>query len=176
MKDFFKLAKSRQSCRSFSDAAVDQESLKKIVDTALLSPSACNGQPWRFHVVIDPTKKSQLAKSMQAFTEKAGAFIVIEEQKPVTLVKIANTLKHQDLTSVDIGIATAHIVFAAEALGLATCIIGWFKEGLIKETLAIADKRRVRIIVAIGHAEDATIRPKKRKPLKEAMRFLDEQS
>ena len=43
--DFKELVTARQSCRSFSDKKVQPELLKRIMETAVLAPSACNSQP-----------------------------------------------------------------------------------------------------------------------------------
>lgn len=42
---------SRRSVRGFLDKAVDIATLRQILKLAARSPSGCNLQPWRFHVV-----------------------------------------------------------------------------------------------------------------------------
>ena len=51
-EDFEKLVLARQSCRNFDGQPVSEEAIKKIVDLARLSPSACNSQPWKVYAVI----------------------------------------------------------------------------------------------------------------------------
>ena len=45
---------ARYSCRSFTERAIDSALLKTCVETAGLAPSACNSQPWKFHIIQDP--------------------------------------------------------------------------------------------------------------------------
>ena len=44
---------ARYSCRSFTERAIDSALLKTCVETAGLAPSACNSQPWKFHIIQD---------------------------------------------------------------------------------------------------------------------------
>ena len=45
--NFSEIAQNRQSCRNYdAGKMVEQEKLDKILETARLSPSACNGQPY----------------------------------------------------------------------------------------------------------------------------------
>ena len=65
MKDnisFAELAKKRQSDRKYKDQAVEREKLVQCLETARISPSANNSQPWKFVVVDDFEKKEQIAE------------------------------------------------------------------------------------------------------------------
>ena len=49
--NFTEIAETRQSCRAYEpDRMVEEEKLERILATARLSPSACNGQPYHFTV------------------------------------------------------------------------------------------------------------------------------
>lgn len=137
---------ARYSCRSFTERAIDSALLKTCVETAGLAPSACNSQPWKFHIIQDPT----MVALTQPFTKHA-AFIVVEEQKPVVSERIVNRMKNQEFHQVDIGIACAYLCLQAAELGLDTCMIGYFHEKKIKELLQIPDKKRIRLVIAVGY-------------------------
>ena len=53
------LLKKRFSVRAFLDKPVSEKILQKIFTDAQLSPSNCNVQPWRIHVVSG-AKKDEL--------------------------------------------------------------------------------------------------------------------
>ena len=163
--NFFELVSQRESCRNYTGEAVSTRDLEKIIETARLAPSACNAQPWYFYVVTEKEKRESLAASMQAFTKKAGAFIVIVEDKTSLPVKFANTVKKQNLPLIDIGIVASHICFSATALNLSSCMIGWYQEKKIRQTLGLKASARIRLVISIGHAVKNPIRPKKRKTL-----------
>lgn len=166
--DFFQLVDKRESCRNFIEKEVEKEKLEKCINAAILAPSACNGQPWSFIGVIGEDNVLKVReclqdKGMNKFTEKCPAFIVIAEQPTVMSSKIGGLIKGHDFPQIDIGIATAHICYAATAQGLSTCILGWFDEKKLKKYLDIKSNRRVHIVVAVGYAEDKPLREKKRK-------------
>ena len=50
---FAELAKIRQSDRKYKDQAVEKEKIIQCLETARISPSANNSQPWKFVVVDD---------------------------------------------------------------------------------------------------------------------------
>ncbi len=179
MSDFFDLVKTRQSCRDYDpQRAVEREKLERIVNTALLSPSACNSQPWHFTVVNSKEKSPKIAAAVQKlglnkFSSSCPAFIVISEE-PANLTSIAGgKIRDQKFAANDIGIAAAHIVLGACELGLATCIMGMFHEQKVKEICDISKKKRVRLIIAVGYAKTDKIREKKRKRAIEKVTYLD---
>jgi nitroreductase len=51
---------------------------------------------------------------------------------------------------IDIGIAGEHFVLTAEAQGLGTCWIGWFKEKPIKKLLSIPRSVKVLSLLSLG--------------------------
>ncbi len=178
MKDFLELVESRESCRDFNPKrGVELEKLAKIMDAALLSPSACNSQPWHFTVVGCKEKADQLKTAIQKFSfnkfvQDCPAFIVINEENANLSAKLGGKLQDQHYAENDIGIAAAHIVLCARDLGLSTCILGMFDEGRVKEVCGIAKNKRVRLIVAIGYARTSALRQKKRKNREEVITFL----
>ena len=63
--NFEQLAKTRQSCRKYSNRAVEKEKLEKIAEIARLAPSACNTQPWKMHFITDPEKVVEFSKMFE---------------------------------------------------------------------------------------------------------------
>ncbi len=176
--DINNLYNQRQSCRNFSGQQVEKEKLEKVMNLALLSPSACNAQPY-FVTVATGEKAKKLAKTTQGlgmnkFTDKATAMIVINEEKAGALARMGAKFRDNVYTPMDIGILTGHIVLAAEAEGLATCIIGWFNENDVREICDIDENKRVKLLIAVGYkSEDDKIREKKRKPIDEVLKFVE---
>ena len=56
----------------------------------------------------------------------------------------------------------AHIVLAAQAEGVGSCILGWINDTAVRKELGIPDKRQVVLDILIGYSEQPT-REKKRK-------------
>lgn len=162
------IVKERYSCRKYVNKAIDKELIYKCIEMARLAPSACNSQPWKFHVVLEDLKRKELVKLTQPFT-KNTAFIIVEEKKPNFPAKIVNTLKKQDFTKTDIGIASAYLILQASELGLATCMIGYFNEDKIKKLLNIDNKARLRLVICIGYPDESEKHKLIRKEINEIM-------
>lgn len=162
---------NRYSCRKFRKKHIDIALLEKCVITAHLAPSACNAQPWKFYIVNGEEVRKEFVKLTQPFTEHAS-FIVVEEDKPNMQQRIVNKLKDQEYSKVDIGLACGYLCLQASELGLATCMIGYFHEAKIKERLGIAEKKRLRLVIAIGYADPIEKRNFKRKDVQDIMKIF----
>lgn len=171
----------RQSTREFSSRPVPDELVERICSLALLAPSACNAQPWKL-VAVKGERKNKVAKGLQdlgmnKFATDAPVLIAIVEAKGNLSATVGSRFKDNDFTHNDIGILTAHLVLAADAAGLSTCILGWRNEEKLRAPLGLGEKERIPTVVALGYAaEDYPIRPKKRKPLEEKFTFLPDET
>ena len=176
--NFLELVTTRQSDRAFDpDRMVEKEKINRIVEAARLSPSACNAQPWHLIVVDDPSLKNKVADAtssrtlgMNHFTKQAPVHIVLVEEKVNLTSGIGGWVKQKDYAQMDLGVIAAHIVLAAHAEGLGSCILGWFNESSIRELLAIPDSKRVWLDIAIGYSVQP-LRQKKRKPLQDTVSY-----
>ena len=57
--NFTEIASNRQSCRNYdAERAVEQEKLNAILESARISPSACNGQPYLMTVCRGESAKA----------------------------------------------------------------------------------------------------------------------
>ncbi len=176
--DFLELVSSRQSSRAFdSERLVEKEKLERIVETARLAPSACNAQPWSFVIVDDPELKNQVADAtssrvlgMNHFTKQAPVHLLLVEEKVNISSGIGGWIKKKDYAQMDLGIVAAHIVLAAQAEGLGTCIVGWFDEDKVKELLHIPSSKRVWLDIVIGYSTQP-LRKKSRKPMDKILSY-----
>jgi len=173
MKNFIDLVKTRESCRHYTGDLVAKKDLVKILETARLAPSATNAQPWFFYVTNNPKKIQDIANQTQSFNQKAGAFIVIIEEKKTIPLKVFNEFKSQDYTKTDIGIVATHICLQATELGIASCMLGLFHEDKIKQVINIPKSKRIRLVISLGFGVHDKPREKKRKELDEIVSFID---
>lgn len=175
--NFTEIAKARQSCRNYDETRkVEREKLDAILDSAILSPSACNGQPYHITVCTGESAaevaRACMGMGMNKFASKAPVLIVISEEEYVKSAALGAKLKSNDYRSIDIGIAAEHICLEATAEGLGTCILGWFDDDKIRKICSLA--RPVRLVITLGYAaEGDALREKKRKSKEELVSFLD---
>ncbi len=173
MNPFDQLIRDRESCRKFNGKAVSKEDITTIITAARLAPSACNGQPWHFIAITDEETIAKLAGHMQAFNAKAGAMIVMIEEKSNITSTIGSKIKHQDYAQMDMGIVASYLSLAATSLGISNCIIGWFDEAKTKALLQLPKKKRVRLILSLGYTDETNVRPKIRKKMDEIVTFIE---
>ncbi|MGV8963967.1 MAG: nitroreductase family protein [Candidatus Saccharimonadaceae bacterium] len=168
--DFLELVSSRQSVRAFdAERQVEKVKIECIVEAARLAPSACNAQPWSFVVVDNPELKNKIADAtssrilgMNHFTKQAPVHMLLVEEKVNLSSGFGGWVKKKDFAQMDLGIVAAHIVLAAQAEGLGTCIVGWFDEDKVKELLHIPSSKRVWLDIVIGYGTQP-LRKKSRK-------------
>ena len=178
---FIDLVRARVSCRDYSNRSVSRDDLCVILEAARLAPSACNIQPWRFVVADRGPVVAQVAKCLQGmgmnrFTDGVPAFIIICEQTANLRETIASGIGGHHYAQMDIGIAAAHMVLCARTLGIDSCIIGWFSEKKLRETLNLPVGQKARLVIALGYGNNTPQRPKKRLAFDDVVRFMPEEA
>lgn len=176
--NFSEIAQNRQSCRNYdAEKAVEQEKLDKILETARLSPSACNGQPYLITVckgdAAKEVAKATMGMGMNKFAADAPIMLVISEMPYVKSAALGSKLKHNDYRSIDIGILSAYITAEATVQNLGTCILGWFDNNKIRQICGLEGDVRLVITLGYPHKQDS-LRAKKRKDLSELVKIKEE--
>ena len=176
--NFTEIAEQRQSCRSYDPSKeVEKEKIDRILASARLAPSACNGQPYR-PTVCQGEKAGQVASAvmgmgMNKFAPDAPVMIVISEDAYVPTAALGARVKKNDYRSIDIGIVAAYLTAEATAQGLGTCILGWLDDEKIQKICEVEGK--IRLVITLGYAKEGDLlRPKKRKELSDFVSFVGE--
>lgn len=175
--NFTEIAENRQSCRAYDpNRAVEQEKLDKILASARLAPSACNGQPYQITVCRgDTARQVALATQgmgMNKFAINAPVLIVLSEMPYVATAALGARVKKNDYRSIDIGIAAAYITAEATAQGIGSCILGWLDDEKIRAVCGM--EGTVRLVITLGYAKDGDhLRPKKRKDPAELIKYVE---
>ncbi len=181
--NFTEMLLKRESCRSFDGSrSVKREDLIKIVEAARLSPSGCNSQPWKFIVVDSPEAKAKLCDALVVLDGKTGcpwrndvsAFIIAVEE-PAKLMQLALDYYNdsQRFAQGDMGMAVLNMCYAADSLGISSCILGLHDQSKLEEYFNIPSGRPVRMVLALGYSKtpDAPPRRKVRKEFEEICSF-----
>lgn len=171
--NFKELALKRESCRDYSEKVVSHELLEEIMETACLSPSACNSQPWKL-IAVEGQTAVQIRPLVQQngrnkFTDKVSSFVAICETKAKLLPGVRDDEQH--FAQMDIGMITMMLTLAAADKEVSTCILGCFDEEKVKELLGIPEEARVRLVVALGYSNTKEPRKKIRKDAGEVRNF-----
>ena len=171
---FLAIAKARYSCRKYdASRMVEEEKIEAVLEAGLLSPSACNSQP--YHITVCKGETAQrVAKLAQGpgfnrFASDAPVILVISEKPYNRTAAIGAKLKKNDYRSIDIGILAAYLTAEATAQGLGSCILGWLDSAKIMEACELDGE--VRLLVTLGYALDQETE-KKRKQKSDLIRYL----
>ena len=173
-EDFLSLSWRRRSVRWFTQAPVPRELLQKAAAAASLAPSACNRQPYFFHVFDEPA----LVRKISGLPPGTRGF---EHQFPV-IIAIVGELRNyygerdRHLIYVDASLAAMNFINAAETLGLSSCCINWpdidaFEEAAV-DALRLEPDQRPIMFLAVGWPDaDGEVPYSQKKPNAEICRF-----
>lgn len=169
--EFSELVKIRQSDRKYLDKPVEKEKLLKCIESARLSPSANNAQPWKFVIVDETELKERIGDcaaslGMNKFVGQAPVIIALVLEKAGIMSKIGSVIQDKEYSLIDIGIAANQFCLQAADLGLGTCMVGWFKEDKVRELLHIDGKKRIPLLITVGYP-NSPARPKTRKSIEQ---------
>ena len=174
--NFTEIAETRQSCRNYDPTRdIEEEKLNRILETARLSPSACNVQPYHITVcrgeIAKKVANATQGMGLNKFAPDAPVLLVISEMPYNATAAMGAKLKKNDYRSIDIGILSAYITAEATAQGIGSCILGWLDDKEIRQLCDIGGQ--VRLVITLGYpkAEDK-LRNKKRKDMETLVKML----
>ncbi len=172
-KDLFDAIRERRSIRHFENREVPDATVNRLLEAAIMAPSAGNLQPWSFFVVKDPEKRRGLSRAAydQAFVAAAPVVIVVCAEPARSAERYGE--RGADLYCIqDTAAAVQNMLLAAVALGLGTCWVGAFDEAQAAEVLGLdAARTRPVAMVPVGYPS-RTPRPRPRRPLEEVVRVI----
>lgn len=128
----------RRSVREYTAQAVDEQTIRSLIDAAVLAPSAVNQQPWTFTIVRDQDllerishdAKSHMLANMPASPQSEHFRLLLNDPKfhifhraPV-LILISASAQGPWIIE-DCALAAENLMLAAYARGCGTCWIGF---------------------------------------------------
>jgi nitroreductase len=147
--------KRRRSVRWYQDKTVPLDLIEKAVAGASLAPSACNRQPYKFHLTRDPELASEIADIAMGTGGWAHAI-------PALIVVVGNLSaypKERDrhVIYIDGALAAMQLMLALDSLGLSSCPINWpdieTLERRMDKALGLEEYERPVMLISVGYAE-----------------------
>lgn len=169
IESYLSLLRKRRSCRKY-DAfrPIPEPVLENCLMASALAPSACNQQPARFVLVRDPALRNQICSTAllpgisMSWLRDAPVIAVLCSAAHLHVHWLAPMLSGVPYSMVDCGIAGEQFVLAAEAQGVGSCWIGWFRPGKLRHLLGIPRTVRPVALISLGYpAESREATPKK---------------
>lgn len=153
---FLSVVKSRVSVRDFADEKVDMAVVLDAVGVAALSPSACNRQAARAHLVTDGAKIAELLRIQGGFAGYG--------QPPLLILVTGDAGYYVEATErnqpyIDGALFAMTLMYALEANGLGTCALTammWpAKEKRVRRVLNLPESECLVTFMAVGARPDA---------------------
>jgi nitroreductase len=147
---------ARRAYRSLEPVEITEELIRDLAESARLTPSCFNNQPWRFVFVHDPEVLKELHGAMSRgnqWVQAASMIIAVFSREDLDC-----RIKARNYYLFDTGMATAFIMLRATELGLVAHPIAGYREDQVKEILGIPEDMQVITLLNVGkHSE--TISP-----------------
>ena len=126
---FNELARKRYSCRSISNKEVEQEKIDKILEAAMVAPTAVNFQPFKVWVIRGEKGLENVA-SVTGCTFGAPLFFVVGGLAESAWTR---SFDGENFAAVDASIVATHMMLAVEDLGLASTWVANFDAPKLRE-------------------------------------------
>lgn len=147
--------KSRWSARSFSAQAISEHDMNTILEAASWAASAMNEQPWRYWIAKKGTHSfSKVCDSLmpgnQPWAKNADALVISLASLFYQRDGSPNAYAHHD-----VGLANAHLLLQANALGIYSHPMAGFKKEVLIQELEIPESLDPVIVIALGYLDTA---------------------
>lgn len=157
--DVYEAIKTRFSVRLYTDQAVEEDKLRRVLEAGRLSPSARNRQERKFVVVQDAQCRKAIADASEQ-PWMAQAPVVIAVVGLTDYVMSCNV----PADPVDCAIALDHIALAAVAEGLGTCWVGHFDQDKCRKLLKVPASATIIQLLTLGYTTTKARPTKNRLP------------
>ena len=140
----------RRSVRKFTEESISEEDIQELLHAAMSGPSACNKKPWKFYVITNEEKLSELRKSSMFTKINSNLAIVVCGDLSRALPLAMASYWIQDCSA-----ATQNILLRATDLGLGAVWCGIHPqkraEEKVRRCLDLTEKEVPLNIIYIGH-------------------------
>lgn len=153
--DYCKFLDSRHSVRNFSSKEISKEDIKRAVEMAIKSPSACNRQMCKIYRVKNKTIIEEVAQGLGGFDLTNANYFV------VTFDIAANYfIGERNQGWFNAGLFSMNFVNALHSLGIGSCFMQFgntFKEEQqLKQKIDIKDSERIAVVIVAGYYDNSS--------------------
>lgn len=147
---------SRHSIRMFADTAIDMERVNAAIELAMRSPSVCNRQGARVHLITEP-QKLKVALDIQGgnrgFGEQIRLLLVVACD-----MSIFRGSKERNQGFVDGGLFAMTLLYGLHYQGLGACTLNWSagrrKDLALRRQLDLPESHLVCTLIGVGNLRD----------------------
>jgi nitroreductase len=162
------VVRNRRAVREYTEAPIELATIERLIDAAILAPSAMNLQPWAFAALLDRQRIGEYAERIKSwllanFSQTSLDLSLrhnIEQESysvfhdaPALVLLLAKSSQPQ--AREDCCLAAQNLMLAARDEGLGTCCIGlarpWLNLGSTKRELGLPESYEVVVPIVLGH-------------------------
>lgn len=143
----------RHSVRIFDNAPVDSDTIRAAVTMALKTPSVCNRQSWRVHVLTSEATKTRallFQNGNRGFGHLAPLVLIVTSDLRSFLEPFE---RHQ--CWIDGGLFAMSLNYALHSLGLGACMLNWSVDASVdlalRQVINIPPHEAIITFMAVGH-------------------------
>jgi len=151
------ILKNRSCRRFYQEVAVEQETLRELVDLARCSASAANRQPLKYVLSCDPAKNAVI------FSYLGFAGLLkdwpgpSEGERPSAYIIILLDTEIGKSAGCDHGIAAQSILLGAREKGLAGCMHGAVQRDELSKALRIPPRYEILLVLSLGKPKEKVV-------------------
>lgn len=145
---------SRRNVRDYSDEALPESAVDRILEAARRAPSARNAQWWDLIVVDDTEQLRRLSRVWGGAGHVAGSQVTIAITAPE-----GSNAQEQRWIDYDLGQLTMQAMIAAADLGIGTGHANVEDQDLARRVLGFPQNRTCHTLIAMGYPADRPLQP-----------------
>lgn len=150
---------SRRSLREFSNESVDESVVRRALELAKATPSACNRQPWHVYMISEKTQIARclaLQNGNRGFGDKIGCLLVIAIDISAFGPGV-ESYQHW----IDGGMYAMSVILALHSLGVASCCLNWSVSPSVdlslRSVIKVPKPHSVIMMIGVGYPEEDNI-------------------
>lgn len=136
--------------RFHQDQAIDEATLRELIDLARNSASAANKQPLKYILSSDPEKNARIFPLLGfagALKDWPGP---AEGERPTAYIVILLDTEIAKATDCDHGIAAQTILLGANEKGLGGCMHSSAKKDELRQAINIPEQYEILLVISLG--------------------------
>ncbi|MDD5659158.1 MAG: nitroreductase family protein [Actinomycetota bacterium] len=151
--DIYEILTSRRSIRKFKQTEIPIETLKKIVNTGRLAPSAGNLQPLEYFIALDSSLREKVFETLSwaKYIRPEGNPQKGEQPMAYIIIIVNNEIANSDQFKYDVGASIENMIIAALAKGIGCCWIGSVNKKCLSKILQVPPNHSIDCVLALGY-------------------------
>lgn len=155
LKDLVRTCRSYR--RYYEDHALDEETLRELVDLARLAASGHNAQPLKYLLSWEPEKNALIFPHLTWAAYLKDWPGPSEGERPSAYIIVLGDTEIRKAFTFDQGISAQNILLGAREKGLGGCILAAINRDGLREGLDIAERFEILFVLALGKPKEKVV-------------------